>query len=65
MYFYSLNYRTVCQATEEMGKWMIIGFGYDWSDGIEGTKDVNYRPCVAYFDTEELIPLDIELNEEE
>ena len=44
-----------------MSKWMIIGFGYDWSEGIEGTKDVNYKPCIAYFDVEELIPLDLEI----
>ena len=37
---------------------MMVGFGYDWVDGVDGTQYVNYKPCIAFFNTEELVPFD-------
>lgn len=32
---------------------LMIGFGYDWDKGIKGLEEVNYKPCLAYFDNDD------------
>lgn len=47
------KYPVCCVKMSTIGCTLLIGFGYNWDQGMQGLQNVDYQSELAYFDLEE------------